>query len=156
MMPNAGSSASEIRLTRLAKNGPCTGTSAMKSASPAARPAKLHGNASRTATMDGASAMLLQFANHGLDAADDSDIVRVDWLHRRILRLQTDAPVLTIEPLYRRFTVEHRDDDLTVVCRFLRTHDDQIAVENRRIDHRIALHAEHEVLRSACERGRKH
>src|SRR6185437_1648307 len=87
MTPNAGSSASEIRRARLAKNGPCTGTSAMKATSPAAKPAKLHGKASRTATMDGASAMLLQLANHGLDAADDSDIAGVDWLHRRILRL---------------------------------------------------------------------
>ena len=79
-----------------------------------------------------------------LDSSDDRDIVDVDWLHGTILRLQPDPAGLAIERLNRRFTIDHRDDDLSVLRGRLRLDDDQIAVEDRGIDHRVALDAQHE------------
>src|SRR6185437_3681017 len=74
---------------------------------PAARPAKLHGSASRTAATNGSSPSAcirgairasknsrLKAANDGLHPSDDLDIARVDWRHVAILRLQPNAAVL--------------------------------------------------------------
>src|ERR1044071_2275676 len=56
--------------------------------------------------------------HHPDDHALDLDIVRIrhDRLHRRVGRLQTNAPVLTIELLQRHVrAAEQRDDHLAVV-----------------------------------------
>jgi hypothetical protein len=94
-------------------------------------------------------------ADDCLDPADDGDILGVDWRHRRILRLQPDASGLAVEPLNGRFTFDHGDDDLAVGRIGPRIDDDQIAVKDRRIDHRVALHTEHECPRAADESGRQ-
>src|SRR5579885_2125678 len=159
MTPNDGNSASAILCKILANTGSRPGTSPMNASKPATRPAMLHGSASRTATSAAASPNLrsaLEFSDHSLHAAEDRDIARVDWRHRTILRLQPNAAVFLIKAFDRRFALDHRDHDLPVVGRFLRPYDDQIAVEDRGIDHRVALHAQHEAVRSACERRGQH
>src|SRR5947209_8415811 len=90
------------------------------------------------------SSRALQFADDGFDSADDGDIVGVDWRHGGVLRLEPDAPVLAVEPLDGRLAVDHGDDDLAVVRVGARLDDDQIAVQDRRVDHRVAFDAQHE------------
>src|SRR5579872_6455541 len=99
----------------------------------------------------------LESADDGFNAADDLDIARVDWRHAAILRLQPNATRLAIEALHGRFALDHRHHDLAVACGTLRPHEDEIAVENRRVDHRISLNAQHERIRDAWdERARQH
>ena len=71
-----------------------------------------------------------------------------------ILRLKPDTPVLAIVAFHGRFTVEHRHDDLAVARDALRPHHDQIAVRDRCLNHRIALHAQHERIGDARHKGR--
>src|SRR5665213_1575104 len=87
--------------------------------------------------------------------ADDVTIVGVDWRHGGVLRLQPHAPALAVEALDRRLTVDHRDHDLTVVRVRTGLDDDQIAVQDRRVDHRVALDPQHEPAGARAPRCRQ-
>src|ERR1700722_9382845 len=131
---------------------------------------KLHGNASRNDAINGNSprrritgtarlskaAKRLEAADDGFDATDDLDIARVDWRHCAILRLQADAPYLAIEALDRGLAIEHCDHNFAVLGASLGTNEDEIAVENRSLHHRIALDPQHERIGDARhEAGRE-
>src|SRR5580658_2972590 len=159
MTPNAGNNADATRKPSVSPRKVPPSSSAIKIPRKAtARPMKLQGNASRNDAINGNSprrritgtarrskaAKSLEAADDGFDATDDLDIARVDWRHCAILRLQTDTPRLTVEALDRGLAVEHCDDDFAIFGASLGTNDDQIAIENRSLHHRIALHAQHE------------
>src|ERR1700677_428315 len=143
--PNAGNSADATRKPSVSPGKVLPASSVIKiPRKAAARPMKLHGNASRNDAINGNSprrritgtarhskaAKSLEAADDRFDATDDLDIARVDWRHCAILRLQADAPDLTIEPLDGGLAVEHRDDDFTIFSASLGTNDDEITVEN--------------------------
>src|ERR1700729_1773336 len=95
--PKAGSSAAARRSASGVPGGaPARNCTARSATNAAARPMKLQGSASRTATTKGSSPRrrmtgtarasnarkALEAADDGFDAADDLDIARVDWRHR--------------------------------------------------------------------------
>src|SRR5712691_1703250 len=91
------------------------------------------------------------------DLAENRDVRCVDRLERVVLRLQPHALVLAEEArhrrLVRRFVVsDERDHDLAVPSVLLLTDDDDVAVEDAGIDHRVALDAQQELLATSGER----
>src|SRR5579884_3647762 len=94
-------------------------------------------------------------ADDRLDAPDDRDIVGVDWRHRGVLRLQADPPALAVEALDGRLAVDHCDHDLAVVGARRRLDQDEVPVEDRGVDHRVALDPEHEAAAPRRPRRRQ-
>src|SRR3954471_8885768 len=92
------------------------------------------------------------------DLAQDLDVLRKDRLEGAVLRLQPDPALLLVERLDGRLvgglvvTCE-RDDDLAVPRILRPAHDDDVAVEDARFDHRFALHAEQEVAAKGLRHG---
>src|SRR5438093_5902709 len=84
------------------------------------------------------------------DADDDPEYANVaseNRFHRVVGRFEPDAVWLAVETLERGLAVaEQRDDDLAVACRLLFVHDDVVPVGDLVLDHRLALHLEHEQL----------
>src|SRR5437868_4270036 len=80
-----------------------------------------------------------QLSNHADDDAPDLGPVDDDRLHRTVRGLKADAPVgLTVEALERRLLAgEDRDDDLPVARLRHPPHDDEVAVADGVVDHRI-------------------
>ena len=73
-------------------------------------------------------------------------------LHRRIRRGQGDLAVRLREGLDGRFVSgDAGHDDVAVVRRRLLTADDEVAVQDAGVDHRLAAHAQHEQLAVAGE-----
>src|SRR4051812_26479400 len=72
--------------------------------------------------------------------------VREDRLHRHIRGLETDAAALAVEALQGRlaFGLQPDSDGFAVVRRQLRLEDDEIAVVNERVHHRVPADAERE------------
>ena len=62
-----------------------------------------------------------------------------------VLGHQVDAAVDALEALDRRLVLDLGDDDLAVVRRRALRDDHEVAVEDARVDHRVAGDAEHEV-----------
>src|SRR5579872_2132893 len=92
------------------------------------------------------SAFILVLAHHPDDDALDLDLFRIgeDRLHRGVRRLQADlAAGVAIELLQRDVrSAEQRDDHLAVVGGLAVFDDDEVAVPNLLVDHRIAAHAQ--------------
>src|SRR5581483_10631528 len=107
---------------------------------------------------DGVRRAPLQLPEDPHDAAEDLHVPRIERLHRRVLRLQADAVLLAVERLHRRrverlVVAGERDDDLAVPRVLRALHDHEVAVEDARLDHRLALRAHDEVaLREARHR----
>ena len=90
------------------------------------------------------------------DADDDTldrDVVLVDvhGRHRLVRRLQTNASIaLAVELLHRRrIAVEHGDHHLAVVGPLAFVHDDEVAVPDVLLDHRIPANPQHVVIAAA-------
>ena len=84
-------------------------------------------------------------------------MLRVDRLERLVLGLEPDAVGLAEEALAGRLVgrlvvAGERDDDVAVPRVLLPAHDDVVAVEDARVDHRVALDAQEELLAAARER----
>src|SRR5208283_4119693 len=61
--------------------------------------------------------------------------------------LERDGGAALAQPLQRRLLlVDERDDDVAGLRLLLLADDDRVAVENARLDHRIATHLEREML----------
>ncbi len=69
----------------------------------------------------------------------------------RVAGEQPGVAVALAEHLDGRLAVEHRRDDLAVLGRALRAHDDPVAVADGGIDHRVADDLQHEQLALADE-----
>src|SRR5688572_17492987 len=85
-------------------------------------------------------------AHHPDDHALHLDAIRIDHdrLHRRIGGLEPDLAILAVELLEGHIEPTHeRDHHLAVVHRLAIFHDDEIAVADLLVDHRIALDAQH-------------
>src|SRR6202011_2009727 len=86
----------------------------------------------------------LKLSNDGFDSDDDWENGGGEWRHGGVVRLEPDPRTLDVEAFDGRLAVDHRDDDLTVVGRRPRLDDDQVAVEDRPVDHRVAFDPQHE------------
>ena len=83
----------------------------------------------------------------------------IDRLERVVLGLEPDPALLAEEAFDGRLVgglvlARERDDYLAVPCGLLAAHDGQVAVEDAGIDHRVAPHAQDELLATAGERLR--
>src|SRR5215470_11855793 len=117
------------------------GTRATPRAGPREAPARVSG---------GGASQGSQLPEHPHDLAEDLDVLSVDRLERGVLGLQPDAAALAEEPLHRRLVrrlvvAGERDDDLAVPRVLSTPHDDDVAVEDAGLDHRLALDAQQEV-----------
>ena len=83
----------------------------------------------------------------------DVVLVDVDRLHRLVRRLETDATVaLAIVLLDRgRRAVHERDDHLAVVGALALVDDDEVAVADLLVDHRVAADAKHVVAAASAD-----
>ena len=86
-------------------------------------------------------------------------MVGVDRLEGIVLGLEPDAAALLEEPLDRRLLrhlvlADERHDDVAVLGGLLPANHDEIAFEDPRIDHRVALDAQEELLAPARKRLR--
>src|SRR6185295_3157681 len=89
-------------------------------------------------------------ANHSNHFALDLDVARIDRLHGAARRLQPHAILLLEEALQRRAVVlEQRDDDVAVPGGALLLHDDEIAVVDVVVDHRLPANAQNERVATA-------
>src|SRR5918995_1493792 len=98
----------------------------------------------------GSGARSLQGPEDADDLAEDADVAGVDRLERRVLGLETDPVGLAVEGLDRRLVrrlvvAGERDHDLAVPRRVLAAHDDDVAIEDPGLDHRVAADAQEEV-----------
>src|SRR5262245_7924614 len=88
---------------------------------------------------------------HARHLAEDLDVLGIEGLECRVLRLEADAAVaLAVERLDRRFVrrlvvADERHDDLAGAGVGLLAHDHDVAVEDSGVDHRLALHAQEEI-----------
>src|SRR4051812_40105257 len=92
------------------------------------------------------------------DLAEDLHVLGIDRLERCVLRLEAHAAVLAIERLHRglvgRLVVTgERDDDVAVAGVLRPAHHDEVAVEDACLDHRLALHPQHEVALERLRHG---
>src|SRR5207248_11367534 len=95
----------------------------------------------------GAARRRSQLPEHPRDATEDLDMLCVDRLECVVLRLQADAPTLAEEALHGRLVGRlvvacERDDDLPVPGVLSALHDDDVAVEDAGVHHRVALDAQ--------------
>ena len=60
--------------------------------------------------------------------------------------LEADVVPLGVVALHRRLVVDHRDHDVAAVGVQLLAHEDEVAVEDAVLDHRVALHPQREHL----------
>src|SRR5436190_19989514 len=92
---------------------------------------------------------LRQLADYADDLPLDLHVPRIDRRHRALRGLQPDTVLLFVEALQRCDVVlENRDDDVAVACGVLLLHDDEVAVVDVVVDHRLAPDAENERLAS--------
>src|SRR3954452_2959380 len=76
------------------------------------------------------------------DATHHDRLAGADGLHRLVLRLQPDVVGLAEVALHGRLLADERDDDLAVGRRVLALYDDEVAVEDAGVLHRVAADAQ--------------
>ena len=67
------------------------------------------------------------------------------------MRYQPDVAIVLAERLDRGLVVEQRGDDVAVDCGRLFAYDHVVAVADGGVDHRVAVHFEHEQFAAACK-----
>src|SRR3712207_282306 len=100
------------------------------------------GSLSRRLGWSESCAVSVAMASHGAEEADDLaehlHVARADRLHRAVLRLQPDVVGLTEVALHGGLLTDQGDDDLAVGRGVLLAHDDEVPLEDPRVDHRVA------------------
>src|SRR6185312_2829089 len=80
-------------------------------------------------------------------AEDLEAVVGTNGRVRLVLGAQDELAALAVEALQRELVVDDRDDDVATLRGGALLDDDEIAVEDTRVDHRVALDADQHRLR---------
>src|ERR1700746_614582 len=71
------------------------------------------------------------------DTPQHLDLLAANWLHRLVLRLETNVVGFAIEALDGRLLPGPGDDDVAFLSRGLWTHHDEIPFDDARVLHRV-------------------
>src|SRR5690606_1889941 len=134
---------------RTADSWRCAGSGTRHACRPHSVARTAHAAASRGAGAPGPPGSSEAPDDAAHDAAD-LHLVDVDRLHLRVGRLQPHAAVgLAVVALQGRFLVgKDGDDDVAVARRALALDDDEVAVRDVVLDHRVAAHLQQVVVRA--------
>src|SRR5258706_4731961 len=87
---------------------------------------------------------LAEHPDHAANHADKAHVRRDDRFKGGVFGDQLDVAVAAFEALDRGVTVHHGDHDRAVGRLLLRTHQDEVAIQDARVDHALAPDLEQE------------